>query len=76
MQNSFSKKIRINLNSLLSACSLPSARDHSNIILGVPRSNHKEQSKFKDNVTKKKKLLVKMKNNFFLVIVNKNNNDN
>ncbi|XP_065624222.1 LOW QUALITY PROTEIN: probable LRR receptor-like serine/threonine-protein kinase At3g47570 [Quercus suber] len=25
------------------ACSLPSAGDHSNIILGVPRSNHKEQ---------------------------------
>ena len=61
----------------LSACSLPSARDCSNIILGVPRSNHKKRSKFKDNVIKKKKkFLVKMKNNFFLVIVNKNNNDN
>ena len=31
------------------ACSLPSAGDRSNIILGVPRSNHKEQGKFKDN---------------------------
>ena len=27
------------------ACSLPSAGDRSNIILGVPRSNHKEQGK-------------------------------
>ena len=35
------------------ACSLPSAGDHSNIILGVTRSNHKEQGKFKDNVIKK-----------------------
>ena len=34
------------------ACSLPSTRDRSNIILGVPRSNHKEQGKFKDNVIK------------------------
>ena len=36
----------------LSACSLPSARDRSNIILEVPRSNHKEQGKFKDNIIK------------------------
>ena len=36
----------------LSACSLPSAGDCSNIILGVPRSNHKEQGKFKDNIIK------------------------
>ena len=35
------------------ACSLPSARDRSNIILGVPRSNHKEWGKFKDYVIKK-----------------------
>ena len=34
------------------ACSLPSAGDRSNIILGVPRSNHKEQGKFKNNVIK------------------------
>jgi len=34
------------------ACSLPSARDRSNIILGVPRSNHKEQDRFKDNIIK------------------------
>ena len=34
-------------------CSLPSAGDRNNIILGVPRSNHKEQGKFKDNVIKK-----------------------
>ena len=60
------------------ACSLLSAGDRSNIILGVPKSNHKEQGTFKDNVIKKKKkkLSVKMKNNFCLVIVNKNNNDN
>ena len=31
------------------ACSLPSAGDRSNIILGVPRSNHNEQGKFKDH---------------------------
>ena len=41
------------------AYSLPSARDHNNIILGVLRSNHKERGKFKDNViinnNKKKK---------------------
>ena len=43
----------------LSACSLPSAGDCSNIILGVPRSNHKKQSKFKDNVIKKKKTFGK-----------------
>ena len=59
------------------ACSPPSEGDHSNIILRVLRSNHKEQGKFKDNVIKKKKiLLVKMKNNFCLIIVNKNNSDN
>ena len=34
------------------ACSLPSAGDRSNIILGVPRLNHKEQGKFKDNIIK------------------------
>ena len=34
------------------ACSLPSAGDCSNIILEVPRSNHKEQDKFKDNIIK------------------------
>ena len=34
------------------ACSLPSVRDRSNIILGVPRSNHKEQGKFKNNIIK------------------------
>ena len=34
------------------ACSLPSVGDRSNIILGVSRSNHKEQGKFKDNVKK------------------------
>ena len=34
------------------ACSLPSAGDRSNIILRVPRSNHKEQAKFKDNIIK------------------------
>ena len=37
------------------ACSFPSAGDHNNIILGVPRSNHKERDKLKDNVIKKKK---------------------
>ena len=35
-------------------CSLSSARDYSNIILGVLRLNHKEQGKFKDNIIKKK----------------------
>ena len=40
----------------LESCLLtPSAEDHSNIILEVPRSNHKEWGKFKDNVIKKKK---------------------
>ena len=34
------------------ACSLPSVGDRSNIILRIPRSNHKEQGKFKDNVIK------------------------
>ena len=37
-----------------SACSLPSVGDCSNIILGVPKLNHKERGKFKDNVIKKK----------------------
>ena len=34
------------------ACSLPSAGDRSNIIFGVPKSNYKEQGKFKDNIIK------------------------
>ena len=34
------------------ACSLPSAGDGSNIIFGVPRSNHKEWGKSKDNINK------------------------
>ena len=34
------------------AFSLLSAEDHSNIILEVPRSNHKEQGKFKNNIIK------------------------
>ena len=34
------------------ACSLPSAGDRKNIILGVPRSNHKEWDRFKDNIIK------------------------
>ena len=37
---------------LYSACSLLSVGDHSNIILGVLRSNHKERDKFKDNIIK------------------------
>ena len=45
------------------ACSLPSAGDCSNIILGVPRSNHKEWGKFKDNVIKKT-IWVKKKSTF------------
>ena len=45
------------------ACSLPSAGDHSNIILGVPRLNHKEWGKFKDNVIKKT-IWVKKKSTF------------
>ena len=53
---------RINLQPLIIsqikesvACSLPSAGDRSYIILGVPRSNHKERGEFKDNVILKKK---------------------
>ena len=42
------------MNEGLLACSLPSAGDRSNIIFRVPRSNHKEWDKFKDNVIKKK----------------------
>ena len=57
------------------ACSLPSVGDHSNIILGVPRSNHKERGKFKNNVIKKNNLGEEEKY-FRLVIVNKNNNNN
>ena len=34
------------------ACSLPSAGDRSNIIFEVSRLNHKEQTKFKDNIIK------------------------
>ena len=45
------------------ACSLPSAGNCSNIILGVPRSNHKEWGKFKDNVIKKT-IWVKKKSTF------------
>ena len=41
-----------NQNVLRDACSLPSAGDSNNIILGVPRSNHKEQDRFKDNIIK------------------------
>ena len=41
-----------NQNVLRDACSLPSAGDRSNIILRVPRSNHKEQDRFKDNIIK------------------------
>ena len=36
------------------ACSLPSAGDRSNIILRVPKSNHKEHDRFKDNIIKQK----------------------
>ena len=36
------------------ACSLSSAGDRSNIILEVPKSNHKERGKFKDNIIKAK----------------------
>ena len=43
-----------NQNVLRDACSLPSAGDSNNIILGVPRSNHKEQDRFKDNIIKEK----------------------
>ena len=54
----YSQKLPLNTQQLLGngtkiACSLPSTGDRSNIILGVPRSNHKEQGKFKDNVIKK-----------------------
>ena len=45
------------------ACSLSSAGDRNNIILGVPRSNHKERGKFKDNVIKKT-IWVKKKSSF------------
>ena len=45
------------------ACSLPSAGNCSNIILGVPWSNHKEWGKFKDNVIKKT-IWVKKKSTF------------
>ena len=41
-----------NQNVLRDACSLPSAGHSNNIILGVPRSNHKEQDRFKDNIIK------------------------
>ena len=34
------------------SCSLLSAKDRSNKILGIPRSNHKEQGKFIDNIIK------------------------
>ena len=44
----------ITLCALSGACSLPSSGDRSNIILGVPRSNHKEQDRFKDNIIKQK----------------------
>ena len=39
---------------LAPTCSLPSAGDRSNIILGVPMSNNKEQDIFKDNIIKQK----------------------
>ena len=63
-----SKKLPLNTqqlpgNSTKIACSLPSAGDRSNIILEVPRSNHKEQGKFKDNVIKQT-IWVKKKNTF------------
>ena len=41
-----------NQNVLRDACSLPSAGDSNNIILGVLRLNHKEQDRFKDNIIK------------------------
>ena len=43
---------RVHNQKVETACSLPSAGDRSNIILRVPRSNHKEQGKFKDNIIK------------------------
>ena len=59
------------------ACSLLSAGDRSNIILGVLRSNHKEWGKFKDNVIKKKKNNLGEEEKYFcFVIFNKNNNKN
>ena len=61
---------------LINACSLPSAGDRSNIILRVPRSNHKERGKLKNNVIKKKNNLGEEEKYFSLVIVNKNNNKN
>ena len=57
------------------ACSLPSAGDCSNIILGVSKSNHKVRGKFKENVIKKNNLGEEEKY-FCLLIVNKNNNKN
>ena len=52
-----------NRKKLKPACSLPSAGDCNNIILGVPMSNHKERDKFKDNVIKKT-IWVKKKSTF------------
>ena len=57
------------------ACSLRSAGDCNNIILGVPRSNYKEWGKFKDNVIKQK-TFVEDEEYFCPVIVKKNNSDN
>ena len=37
---------------ITTACSLPSAGDRSNIILGASRLNHKEQGKFKNYIIK------------------------
>ena len=60
------RRVRVSLVSEpTTACLLPSAGDHSNIILGVLRSNHKEQGKFKDNVIKKT-IWVKKKSTFAL----------
>ena len=44
------KEAKLMMKKKKNACSLPSARDCSNIILGVPRSNHKEQDRFKGNI--------------------------
>ena len=52
-----------NRKKLKPACSLPGAGDRNNIILEVPRSNHKERDKFKDNVIKKT-IWVKKKSTF------------
>ena len=54
-----SQKLPLNMQQLPDngtkiACLLLSVGDHSNIILRVLRSNHKELGKFKDNVIKKK----------------------